>query len=258
MPYNRLSATKIARAVGCHPNTVRIYEQWGFLPPVPRNEKGYRQYTEFHLDLMRLGRVAFVGGWPGKNIRHSVLDLVRTAAAGDLAGAMEKANRHQEIVLSEIQLAEEAADLVRRWSENSHVIKNGRERTIGETARHLDLTVDILRNWERSGLLETARDEKTGYRLYGPSEMERLQVIRMLSKAGYSMMAILRMLNQLDQGKEIDIRQALDTPNPDEDIFTAADRWLTSLREEESKAGQIIALTSAMLNQYGPMVAQSS
>ena len=55
--------------------------------------------------------------------------------------------------------------------------------------------------------------------------MDRLRVIRMLLRAGYSMMAILRMLLQLDRGA--DPRQALDTPHPDEDVYTAADRWLS-------------------------------
>ena len=32
MPYNRLSTSKIAKIVGCHPNTVRMYEAWGLLP----------------------------------------------------------------------------------------------------------------------------------------------------------------------------------------------------------------------------------
>ena len=56
MPYNALSTTKIARAAGCHPNTVRLYEQWGFLPPVERSPSGYRLYTQALprvLDVMR-------------------------------------------------------------------------------------------------------------------------------------------------------------------------------------------------------------
>jgi hypothetical protein len=32
-------------------------------------------------------------------------------------------------------------------------------------------------------------------------------------------MAILRMLTQLDQGQRDGLRQALDTPHPDEDVY---------------------------------------
>ena len=51
-----LRASDIAKAVGVHPNTVRLYEEWGFLPPVPRSPSGYRLFTAAHLDQMRLAR----------------------------------------------------------------------------------------------------------------------------------------------------------------------------------------------------------
>ena len=44
-------------------------------------------------------------------------------------------------------------------------------------------------------------------------EINRLRVIRVLRSAGYSVMAILRMLNHLDRGGR-DLRYALDTPHP--------------------------------------------
>jgi DNA-binding transcriptional MerR regulator len=89
------------------------------------------------------------------------------------------------------------------------------------------------------------RDPHNGYRLYGAAEIGRLRVIRMLLRAGYSMMAILRMLLQLDRGA--DPRQALDTPHPDEDVYTAADRWLSSLAEQEQRASSIIAQLEKMI-----------
>ncbi len=49
--------------------------------------------------------------------------------------------------------------------------------------------------------LEVPRQESNTYRLYGPQEISRLRVIRMLANAGYSLMAILRMLLQLDRGE---------------------------------------------------------
>jgi DNA-binding transcriptional MerR regulator len=44
-----LRTLDVARAVGVHPNTVRLYEQWGFLPPIPRSPGGYRRFTQFYL-----------------------------------------------------------------------------------------------------------------------------------------------------------------------------------------------------------------
>ena len=42
MPYNGLSISKIAKIVGCHPNTFRAYEAWGLLPTIPRAANGNR------------------------------------------------------------------------------------------------------------------------------------------------------------------------------------------------------------------------
>ena len=69
-----------------------------------------------------------------------------------------------------------------------------------------------------------------------------MRIIRMLSKAGYSHMALLRMFLELDKGNTRDLRRALDTQRPDEDIFSAADRWLTTLRAQEELAHQVIRL----------------
>ena len=69
----------------------------------------------------------------------------------------------------------------------------------------------------------------------------------MLSRAGYSQMAILRMLLHLDQELGGDLRQVLDTPRPDEDIHIAADRWLSSLGEQEQRAMDMIAQLEAMI-----------
>jgi DNA-binding transcriptional MerR regulator len=99
----------------------------------------------------------------------------------------------------------------------------------------------MLRNWERNGLIEVPRDPRNGYRLYGAAEIGRLRVIRTLRRANYSLMAILRMLLNLDQGKKEDLRQVLDTPRPDENVYSAADQWLSTLAELEQRAMDVIA-----------------
>jgi hypothetical protein len=68
-----------------------------------------------------------------------------------------------------------------------------------------------------------------------------------LSRAGYSNMAILRMLRRLDAGERHNLRQALDTPDPHEDVFTAADQWLSALESHEQRANEMIAQLEAMI-----------
>lgn len=247
MARTHLSTTQIARALGVHPNTVRVYETWGFLPPVPRSPAGYRLYTERHLSQMRLARTALHGGWPGKAIRESAVALVRRAAAGDLYGALDLAHQHLDLVQSERARAEGVAGLVQRWAESATTDAPQAALAMGETARLLNLTSDTVRGWEREGLIRVPRDPANGYRRYGAPEIARLRVIRMLRLAGYSTMAILRMLLRLDGGQATNLRAALDTPRPDEDVYSAADQWLTTLAEQERRAADMIAQLEAMI-----------
>ncbi len=69
----------------------------------------------------------------------------------------------------------------------------------------------------------------------------------MLSRAGYSLSAILRMLIQLDRGETTDLRHALDTPRPDEDVYLASDRWLSTLTDQERRARTMIELVEEMI-----------
>ncbi|NTW42914.1 MAG: MerR family transcriptional regulator [Anaerolineaceae bacterium] len=231
---------KIAKAVGCHPNTVRLYEQWGLIPPAKRSANGYRIYTQEHLDQMRLARTALNTPWPGKAIRRSGTAIVLQAAGGDLGGSLESAYGHLTLIQSEKIQAESVAELVARWVQGLPVEKTNRLFRIQDAAGYLQVSVDQLRNWERNGLLTVPRDPMNRYRLYGSEELSRARVIRMLRNAGYSIMAILRMMIKINQDDSTDIKQALDTPGPQEDLPFAADRWLTTLNEMEERAKAMI------------------
>jgi DNA-binding transcriptional MerR regulator len=243
-----LTTLDIAKGVGVHPNTVRLYEQWGLLPPVRRSPAGYRQFTPFHLDQMRLARLALSGPFPGRVIRRSATSLVRRAAAGDLGGALEQAYQHLATVQAELAHAETAATLLQRWAEGTAADATHASLQIGQVAALLQVTPDALRNWERNGLIQVPRHPHNRYRIYRGLEIGRLRVIRMLRSAGYSTMAILRMMLHIKDGLPGDLRQVLDTPRPDEDIYSAADRWLSTLSEQEERSLHIIAHLEEMIH----------
>ncbi len=249
MARGYLTTTQIAKSVGVHPNTVRLYEQWGLLPTVPRTPAGYRRFSVAHLNQMRLARMAYSGLWPGRKIHQSAVALVRRSAGGDLGGALEMAYSHLALVKAELAHAEAAARLLERWAQGTATDSTQEKLSIGQVAEMLDVSRDALRNWERNGLIRVPRRPENRYRAYSGAEIGRLRVIRMLRSAGYSMMAILRMLCQLDQGQKHDLRQALDTPRPDEDVFTAMDRWLSFLTEQEQRAIGMIELLEEMIRQ---------
>jgi DNA-binding transcriptional MerR regulator len=118
---------------------------------------------------------------------------------------------------------------------------------IGEVSKLLGVSIDVIRNAERNGLITVPRNPYNNYRLFGKKEIERLRIIRMLSKAGYSHMSILRMFIELDKGNTRDLKKTLATPRADEDIFTAADHWLTTLQEQEELARQVIRLIEEII-----------
>lgn len=248
MPPKHLRTIDIARELGVHPNTIRLYEARGYLPEIPRGPNGYRQYTALHCEQARLVRMALT--WPYVGDKALLVNLVTCAANEDFGMAMELAYQYLALVRMERTYAESAVEFLERWAAG-HLMDSARQKMrIGETARYLNVTVDMLRNWERNGLIKVPRDPSNGYRLYGTLEFGRLRVIRMLVQAGYSLMAILRMFQQFDSGKTDNLRAALDLPREEsanEAIDVIADRWLSSLLEQEQRAQAIIQQIGRMI-----------
>jgi DNA-binding transcriptional MerR regulator len=243
-----LRTSDLARAVGVHPNTVRRYVERGWLPPARRGANGYRLFAQQHLDCLRVACIVHIAIYPGRAMRLSGRNVAQSAVADDWGAALEHARAHLAFVHAERAQAETAARLLERWATGAAADTPQRPLRIGQVASLLDVSVDMLRNWERNGLLTTPRNETNRYRTYGPAEISRLRVIRMLGRVGYSQMAMLRMLLRLDRGETTNLRHSLDTPAPDEDVYAAADRWLTTLAEQEAVARRLLAVIEEILS----------
>lgn len=240
---------EIARAVGVHPNTVHLYEKWHFIPPVPRDKNKYRLYSRFHLEQMRLARIALPGPYPANT--RIVVKLIKLAAAGHLHEALALTNQFREIVQTEKKHAQEAAEKVEKWLQSLRHPDTIQYLNITRAARLLDVTTDTLRTWERNGLLRVPRNKDNQYRTYGKHEIETLKAIKMLRRAGYSIMSILRMLKQVEKGTANPIIYLLNTPNPNDDICYATDRLLSFLAEHEQRAQKIAEQLNRMIAALG-------
>ena len=238
----------LARAVGIHPNTVRMYVEWGLIPPVERSPTGYRLFTQHHMDCIRLARLIYAADYPGRTLRASSNAVIEAAVAGDWNEALEEAGAHLDRVRAELHQADSAALILEKWAQQAAPETPEKLLSIGEASRLLGISRDVLRNWERNGLITIPRNSYNGYRIYRMKEISRLRVIRMLSRAGYSHMAMLRMFLDLEAGNTSNLRLSLDTPRPDEDIFTAADHWLSTLQSQEELARQVIRLISEIIS----------
>src|SRR5713226_2298035 len=71
---------------------------------------------------------------------------------------------------------------------------------IGELAEEVGMSVPAVRFYERSGLLPKPSRTGSGYRVYGPSDIRRVQLIRRAKTLGFSLEEIKRILRLREQG----------------------------------------------------------
>lgn len=240
-----LTTKDLAEAVGCHVNTVHLYEGWKFIPPVPRDPgNNYRMYNPYHLEQFKLAYLALKYPYPGG--KQVVLDLVYAARDHQLERARQLAEVYRAQIEAERAQAEASIDTLERWCVGKALDTIKQPMSIGNAAALLDLTRDTLRSWERDGLITVPRNPDNGYRQYRAEEIGRLRVIRVLVNGGYSHMAILRLMLKLDRGEMVDPRETLDTPSANEEIFHITDQWLTALDGEVARCQQIMAQIALM------------
>jgi len=203
------------------------------------------------MEQMRLARIALRCGFVEGGIRKRAISIIKTAAKGDLQLALEEAYDYLAHIKNEQSKADEALIILQKWMNKKN--EPGAADVFlrrGDTSRFLGVSIDALRNWERNGLLDVPRNRENGYRVYGQKEVDRAKVIRILRMANYSMMAILRMLKAIDtNSKEPEILKIVSTPQPDEDMVYATDRWILTLLETEKDANELIMQIIRMLNE---------
>lgn len=244
---NTYKTSEIAAAVGIHPNTVRLYEELGLVPKPERKANGYRIFTDFHMEQFKLARLAFQIEVLQNGLRKKIIQVIKTAAAGDFDSALSLTQEYLEQVKKERENGEEAIRVVKQVltgsDENLHCFKRR------EVSEYLNISMDTLRNWEMNGLL-TVKRRQNGYRVYTDEDIRQLKIIRSLRCANYSLEAILRLLGQLSENPETDIKKALDTPKAQEELITACDKLITSLTDAETNAEEIIRRLKRMKQNF--------
>ena len=235
---------EVAAAVGVHPNTVRLYEKLGLIPKPERQANGYRVFTALHIQQLALARTAFQIEVLRGGLRRKIVAVVRLSAAGDFDAALALAQEYLDGLRAERRRAEEAIGIVQGILAGKTAAQGLRLKR-REAADALGVSADTLRNWEMNGLL-TVRRRENGYRVYTDEDIRWLKIIRTLRCAGYSLEAILRMLRQLSEDPSADIRAALNTPAPSEDVVSVCDRLILSLTEAERNAQRILAMLRRM------------
>lgn len=239
---------EIAAIIGVHPNTVRLYEEWGLIPAAKRQENGYRVFTAFHIQQFWLARTAFEIEVLQGGLRKKIVEVVKLSAQGNFEGAILLTQEYVADLGKERDNAEEAIHIV------LHILAGDSPDTPvflkrKEVSDFLDISMDTLRNWEMNGLL-TIKRKQNGYRAYSEQDIKRLKIIRSLRCANYSLEAILRMLQQLSQNPNADIKLALNTPRRDEDIISVCDKLIVSLSSAEKNALKMLDMLREMKEKF--------
>lgn len=245
---NTYTTSQVAKIIGVHPNTVRMYEEWGLIPLAERKSNGYRIFTDFHIQQLRLARTAFQIEVLQNGLRKKAVDTVKLSAKGNFDKALMFAEEYLSQIQREKINAEESiriAQQILSGKSAEHTLLLKRK----EVSEYLDISMDTLRNWERNGLLQVKRKEN-GYRAYTSDDIERLKIIRTLRLANYSLEAILRMLNALEHDPQINISQVLNTPQADADIISVCDKLIVSLRDAEKNAKKMINMILDMKEKF--------
>ena len=85
---NKYRTSEIAKIIGIHPNTVRLYEELELIPKPDRMPNGYRVFTDLHIEQFRLARLAFQVEVLQNGLRKKIVQMIKVSAAGDYDKAL--------------------------------------------------------------------------------------------------------------------------------------------------------------------------
>jgi DNA-binding transcriptional MerR regulator len=245
---NTYRTSEVAKIIGIHPNTVRFYEEWGLIPSPERKSNGYRVFTDFHIDQLRLARIAFRTEIVQNGLRKKIIEAVKSSANKDFDKALFLTKEYLKQIRKEQQNAREAILISEQLLEGTSAPGTLYMKR-KEASESLKVSIDMLRNWELNGLLKVKR-KQNGYRVYMDEDIKRLKIIRSLRCANYSLEAILHMLNELSDNPQANIEQVLNTPKADADIISVCDKLISSLQEAGKNAEDMIGILTNMKNKF--------
>ncbi|WP_332646049.1 MerR family transcriptional regulator [Lysinibacillus sp. 54212] len=240
--------SEVARVIGIHPNTVRLYEELELISKPIRKDNGYRVFTDIHIDQFKLARTAFQIEVLQNGLRKKMIAIVKKSALGQFDDAIRLTKDYIFSIENEIANANESVSIVNRLllgriTEKTSSLKRK------EVSDKLGITMDTLRNWETNGLLKVKRKEN-GYRVYTDEDIQKLKIIRSLKCANYSLSAILRMMNELSKNKNANIHQILNSPKENEDVISVCDKLIASLNSAKENAEKMECMLIDMKNKY--------
>lgn len=172
------------------------------------------------------------------------MNLINTAKVWDGGSFSDALIEYKALIRTDIRRTKKAIDIALKWNFDKN--DDGKCYTKKQAAELVGTTPEAIRNWERNGLIPQSETYKKRY--YPGDVLERMYVIRLLLDTGYSIMAILKFLRFMDEGKKKEAGKELKDPEG-EDLQSRADYYLKALNKVLKDSGKIknLALTHHLL-----------
>jgi DNA-binding transcriptional MerR regulator len=235
------STSEIAGIMEIHPNTIILYEKWGYIAPIDRKENGYRIYTEAHLEQLKLVRMALRSELIKCYMKFEVQNIIRSAAKGDLRKSLKHCCEYLTHIQNEKNNEFKVIKVIQEILKSDSLEEKNISLNRDGAAKLLGVSINVIINWERYGLLEVPRS-KNGYRVYGEAEIKLLRVIKALRQENYCTQCICSMLKKLKaKSKGNDMRLSQETED-------SAEWLLSSLSETECDVKELIDYISELIS----------
>lgn len=224
----------VAKIIGVHPNTVLAYEKWGYISTVPRSENGYRIYSEKHIEQIKMTRLALMSEAVKAYMLFEVRDILKTIAKGDLKKALSLSQSFlaqiQKVKAKEYEIIIEIKKILKEYVAEKRSISLKRS----EAAEVLGVSIDVIINWERNGMLEIPRNNKNNYRVYSEDELVLLKIVKILRNENYITQCVGNMVKKLKANNF--------------EFLNKDDELLSSIEEKEKDIKNLISHLSILIN----------
>ena len=186
---DRLRPVDLAREHGLSTQAVRNYEAAGILPAAERTPHGYRTYTPLHAAALR----AFLALLPGHG-HQTATAIMQAVNRDDTEAALRLIDESHAQLLDDRRTLRAVETALR----DLKPVPEDRGTTfVGPLARRLGIRPATLRKWERAGLVQPAREPRTGYRVYRPADVRDAQLVHQLRRGGYLLEQIAPLIAQV-------------------------------------------------------------
>ena len=201
-----MKGIEIAKKLNISTSALRHYESWGLVPQVERAENGYRIYTSEHEAYFRCIRALNTGF--GMDLIKKVMPLIINGKTHDALWLINKAQvdlyTEKETVKKTIAILDsknltELTD-IKKYHDNKKI-------TIGEVAKEANVSASSIRHWENEGLIKPERHIENGFRIYSPSDIRRVLIIRTVQRVVYSLDIVREILLDIDKNNIVGTKE---------------------------------------------------